>query len=157
MNAIKARSQVVGQSFCRLVQCLSATIHSLLKASFVATHFQFLSPFSQIPIVLLEFQATFLFLKCRTTASAIFQAILPAAPSDTLSTTLLISFCTVQLRTLCAAHSLATFCLSTTSGLDPREFPGFWGCMVFCHAPIPRKGSRNQQQHISSWRETKNL
>ena len=57
----------------------------------------------------------------------------------------LISFCTVQLRTLCAAHSLATLCLST-SGPDLGELPGFWGSMVFRHAPIPRKGSGNQQQ-----------
>ena len=34
--------------------------------------------------------------------------ILPAAPADTRSRTLLISFCTVQLRTLCTARSLAT-------------------------------------------------
>ena len=26
------------------------------------------------------------------------------------------------------------------------EFPGFWGSMVFRHAPIPRKGSGKQQQ-----------
>ena len=51
-----------------------------------------------------------------------------------------ISFCTVQLRTLCAAHSLATLCFSTTSGPDPGELPGFWGSMVFCHAPIPQEG-----------------
>ena len=57
-----------------------------------------------------------------------------------------ISFCTVQLRTLCAAHSLATLCLSTTSGPDPGELPGFWGSTVFRHAPIPRMGSGNQQQ-----------
>ena len=72
--------------------------------------------------------------------------ILPAVPVDTHPRTSLISFCTVQLRTLCAAHSLATLCLCTTSGPDPGEFPGFWGFMVFCHAPIPRKGSGNQQQ-----------
>ena len=71
---------------------------------------------------------------------------LPAAPVDTRPRTSLISFCTVQLRTLCAAHSLATLCLSTTSGPDPRELPGFWGSMVFRHAPIPRKGSGKQQQ-----------
>ena len=65
---------------------------------------------------------------------------------DTHPRTSLISFCTVQLRTLCTAHSLATLCLSTTSGPDPGELPGFWGSVVFCHAPIPRKGSNNQQQ-----------
>ena len=69
-----------------------------------------------------------------------------AAPVDTRPRTSLISFCTVQLRTHCAAHSLATLCLSMTSGPDPRELPGFWGSMVFRHAPIPRKGSGNQQQ-----------
>ena len=68
------------------------------------------------------------------------------APVDTRPRTSLISFCTVQLRTLCAAHSLATLCLCMTSGPDPGELPGFWGSMVFCHAPIPRKGSGNQQQ-----------
>ena len=34
------------------------------------------------------------------------------------------------------------------SGPDPGELPGFWGSMVFRHAPIPRKGSGNQQQQI---------
>ena len=58
----------------------------------------------------------------------------------------LLSFCTVQLRTLCAAHSLATLCLSTTSGPDPGELLSFWGSMVFRHALIPRKGSDKQQQ-----------
>ena len=57
--------------------------------------------------------------------------------------TALISFCTVQLRTLCATHSLATLCLSTTSGPGSGELPGFWGSMVFRHALIPRKGSGN--------------
>ena len=59
-----------------------------------------------------------------------------------------ISFCTVQLRTLCTAHFLATLCLSTTTGPDPGELPGFWGSMVFRHAPIPRKGLGNQQQQL---------
>ena len=49
------------------------------------------------------------------------------------------------------SHSSATLCLSTTSGPDPEELPGFWGSMVFRHAPIPRKGSGNQQQqHVTS-------
>ena len=74
--------------------------------------------------------------------------ILAAAPVDTRPRTPLISFCTVQLRTLCAAHSLATLCLFTTSGPDPGEFPGFWGSMVFHHVPISRKGSGKQQQDI---------
>ena len=72
--------------------------------------------------------------------------ILPAAPVDTRRRTPFISFCTVQLRTFCAAHSLATLCLSTTCGIDPGEFPGFWGSMVFRHAPCTRKGLGNQQQ-----------
>ena len=55
-------------------------------------------------------------------------------------------------RTLCAAHSLATLCLSTTSGPDLGELPGFWGSMVSRHATIPRKGSGNQQQqHQLQW------
>ena len=72
----------------------------------------------------------------------------PAAPVATRPGTPLISFCTVQLRTLCAAHSLATLCLFTTSGPDPGELPGFLGSMVFRHAPIPRKGSGKQQQRF---------
>ena len=76
--------------------------------------------------------------------------ILPAAPVDTRLRTPLISFCTVQLRTLCAAHSLATLYLFTASGPDPGEFLGFWGSMVFGHAPIPRKGSGKQQQQQQS-------
>ena len=51
--------------------------------------------------------------------------ILPAAPVDTRSRTPLISFCTVQLGTLCAAHSLATLSFFTTSGPEPGELPGF--------------------------------
>ena len=72
--------------------------------------------------------------------------ILFAAPVDTRPRTSLISFCTVKLRTLCAAHSLATLGLSTTSGPDPGEMPDFWGSMVSRHPPIPRKGSDKQQQ-----------
>ena len=33
-----------------------------------------------------------------------------------------------------------------TSGSDLGELPSFWGSMVFRHAPIPQKGSGNQQQ-----------
>ena len=72
--------------------------------------------------------------------------MLPAVPVDTRPRTSLISFCTVQLRTVCAAHSLATLWLFTTSGPDPGELPGSWGSMVFRHAPILRKGSFKQQQ-----------
>ena len=51
--------------------------------------------------------------------------ILPAVPVDTRPRTPLISFCNVQLRTLCAADSLATLCLFTTSGPDPGELVSF--------------------------------
>ena len=71
---------------------------------------------------------------------------LPAAPVDTRPKTSLISFCAVQLRTFCAAHSLANLCLSMISSPHPGKLPGFWGSMVSRHAPIPRKGSGNQQQ-----------
>ena len=74
--------------------------------------------------------------------------ILPAALEDSHPRTSISSFCTVQLPILCATHSLATLCLSTTSGPGPGEFPGFWGSMVFHHALIPRKGSSNQQQQL---------
>ena len=63
-----------------------------------------------------------------------------AAPVDTRLGTPLISFCTAQLRTLCAARTLATLCLFTTSGPDPGELPGFWGSMVFRHASSLEKG-----------------
>ena len=69
--------------------------------------------------------------------------ILYAAPADIRPRTPLISFCTVQLRTLCAAHSLTTLCLSTTSDPVPGKLPGFWGSMIILHAPIPRKVSSN--------------
>ena len=73
--------------------------------------------------------------------------ILPAAPAETRLRTPLISFCIVQLRTLCGARSLATICLFTTSGPGPGELPGFWGSMVFRHAPIPRKESGNNNNN----------
>ena len=80
------------------------------------------------------------------------------------SRTPLISFCTVQLRTLSAAHSLATLCLSGTSGPGPGELPSFWGFMVFCDAPIPQKRLGKQQQQnrlvndfINSERKTLNF
>ena len=60
--------------------------------------------------------------------------------------TSLISFFAVQLLTLCTARSLATRCLSTTSGPGPVELPGFWDSIIFFCAPSPRKGSGNQQQ-----------
>ena len=66
------------------------------------------------------------------------------------ATTRLISFCTVQLRTLCVARSLAIFCLSTTSGPGPGKLPGFWYLMVFRHAPIPRKGSGNNNNNCKT-------
>ena len=75
--------------------------------------------------------------------------ILLAAPVDTCPRTPLISFCTIQPRTLCATHSLATLCLFTTSGPDPGELLGFWGSMVFHHAPIPWKGLGKQQQQTA--------
>ena len=64
---------------------------------------------------------------------------------DTRPRTFFISLCTVQLRTVYAAHFLATLCLCTTSGPDPGEFPGLWGSMVVRHAPISRKVSGKQQ------------
>ena len=59
---------------------------------------------------------------------------------DTRPRTLLISFCTVQLT------------LWRLSGPDLGELPGFRGSMVFRHAPIPRKGSGNQQQQRAGLR-----
>ena len=73
--------------------------------------------------------------------------IIPAVLVDTRPRTPLVLFCTVQLWTDCAAHSLATLCLFLTSGPDPGELPDFWGSMVFYHAPIPRKGSGNNNNN----------
>ena len=39
-----------------------------------------------------------------------------------------------------APLTLWRLCLTTTSDPSPGELPGFWGSMVFRHAPIPRKG-----------------
>ena len=52
---------------------------------------------------------------------------------------------TDSLRRLLYGDSL----LFTTFGPDPGQLPGFWGSMVFRHAPIPRKGSGKQQQHAN--------
>ena len=73
--------------------------------------------------------------------------ILPAVPTNTHFRKPLISFCTVQLQNLCAIHSLATFCLSKTSGPDSGELPSFCGSMVFRHASIPRKWSGNNNNN----------
>ena len=59
----------------------------------------------------------------------------------------LISFCNVQLRTLCAARSLAILCHSTISGPGCGELRGFWGSMFFRHDPILRKGSGNRNNN----------
>ena len=71
--------------------------------------------------------------------------ILPGVPADTRPSTPLILFCTVQLRTLCVARSLAIFCFSTISIPGPVELPGFWGSMIFRHQAIPQKGSGNNR------------
>ena len=42
------------------------------------------------------------------------------------------------------AYSLASICLSTTSGPGPGELLCLWGSMVFHHAPISLKGSGNK-------------
>ena len=51
-------------------------------------------------------------------------------------------------KEFCVARSLATLCLSTTSGPVPGEFPSFWSSMVFHHAPIPWKESGNNNRKI---------
>ena len=66
---------------------------------------------------------------CRHSSQDISHLILHCAATDSLRRSLLV-----------------ILCLFTTSGPDPGELPGFWGSMVFRHAPIPRKGSGNQQQ-----------
>ena len=78
--------------------------------------------------------------------------VLPAASADTRPRTPLISFCTVLLRTLFTAHSLATLCVYATFGPGSWELPGFWGSRVLHHAPIHRKG-RVATTTLHSYRE----
>ena len=81
---------------------------------------------------------------CYTTFLGLAESkILFAALADTRPRTPLISFCTVQLWTLCVACSMPIFCLSTISGPSPGKLLSFWGFMVFRHQPTPRKGSGN--------------
>ena len=51
-----------------------------------------------------------------------------------------ISFCTVPLRTLCTAYSLATFCLSTTSGPGLEELFGLWAPLSSAMPPFFGRG-----------------
>ena len=66
--------------------------------------------------------------------------ILPAALVDTSPRAALISFCTVQKRTLCTTHSLATPCLFTTSGPCLGQLPGFWCSMASAAHPSFARG-----------------
>ena len=63
----------------------------------------------------------------------------------------LISFTTVQLRILCAARSLTTLCLFTIFVPGLGKLFGFWGFMVFRHAPIFRKGWGNNNNALPSF------
>ena len=74
--------------------------------------------------------------------SSYLTRILHAAHAAVRPRTPVMSFCTVQLRILCAAHSLATLCLCTTSGLGRGSCPtsGFDGLLP---CPIFSKGSGN--------------
>ena len=82
-------------------------------------------------------------------SSGLAESSFLAASAVTRPRTPLISFCTVQLRTLCAARSLATLCLSTTSDPRPGKLPGFWGSMVLRYAlKTPRKGSDNNNNSV---------
>ena len=82
--------------------------------------------------------------------------ILAAAPVDTRPRTPLISFCIVQLPTLCSTRSLATLYLYTISvpGLgsySASEAP--WSSAM--HAPIPWKGSGKNNSSSKSIHWTK--
>ena len=73
--------------------------------------------------------------------------ILLAAPADTCPRTSLISFCTVQLRTLCAARSLATLSLGDlwSSPWGVARLLGIHGLRP-CPHPLTGVGQQ-QQQH----------
>ena len=58
---------------------------------------------------------------------------------------------------LCATCSLATICFSTTCSPGLGELPGFGGSMVFRHAPIPWKGSGNNNTLVLSTRGSNKL
>ena len=77
------------------------------------------------------------------------EKILQGAPVITRPRTLLIPFCTVQLWTLCAARSLVTLCILTSSP-GPGKLLGFWSSLVFRQGPIPRKvsGSTNNNKEF---------
>ena len=62
--------------------------------------------------------------------------------------TSIISFCSVQLWTLCTAHSLGTLCLSMTSGSAFGELPSFWGSQVFHHVLFLRRESGNYNNNV---------
>ena len=66
--------------------------------------------------------------------------ILQAAPVITRPRILLIPFCTVQLRALCAVRSLATLCILTSSP-GPDKLLGLWRSLFFRQGPNPRKVS----------------
>ena len=82
---------------------------------------------------------------------------LDAAPVAIRLWTFLISFCTVQLRTLCVARSLVTLDLFMTSGPSHKNLPGFWSSMVFRHALIPRKRSISNNNTKSLYTNLTNL
>ena len=85
------------------------------------------------------FCLTLIFLE--SAESRIFHAV----PAVIQPRTPLISFCTVQLRTLYAARSLATLCLSAISGSVLGKFSGFRGSIFSRLDPISRKGSGNNK------------
>ena len=62
-------------------------------------------------------------------------------PSQDISHLILHCPATDSLRRSLFGNSLSQYDLWSR----PGEFPGFWGSMVFRHAPIPWKGSGNQQ------------
>ena len=67
----------------------------------------------------------------------------------------LILYCpTVQLRTISTTRFLTISRFSTISGPVPGELPGFWGFMVFHHAPIRQKGSGNNKNSDRLFRHT---
>ena len=76
--------------------------------------------------------------------------ILHAAPAIFEATARVMSFCAVQLWTLCAARSSLIPCLYDL-WFRPWKVSRFLrGSMVFCHAQIPRKGSGNSNNNCNN-------
>ena len=93
-----------------------------------------------LAVSLLAFAKTYIaFCQTLNFLELVESRIFYAAPAVIRSRNPLISFCTVQLRTLCTARSFATLCLFTTFGPSPGSFPAS-GASRSSQCPHPSEG-----------------